>query len=362
MNAPDQIAPPAVGSPQRAELRIAFAGSGAEYFRIWAVNLLLSVVTLGIYSAWAKVRRERYFLNNTVLDGSPFDYHADPVRILKGRIVVAVVVSGLAIASHLNPVVSAVASLLFLVLMPWMISRALRFRAHNTSWRGLRFGFDGTAGQAATAWLLWPTLVPLSLGLLFPQMIVAQWRYLLEHLRFGQAGFGLEARVGPIYRAMAAAGLCFALIAGIGIAASGLATAGLADAVAGRPNGHQVVAALGGLMTIASVVLAATLVGPYLRVRLANLLARCALLGNHRFRADQRVLGYYRIVLTNWLLTLLTLGLFRPFALVRLWRYRVEHFAVLAEGDAEAFVAAQAADARVLGSEAADLMDLDFGL
>ncbi|MFP5306510.1 MAG: DUF898 family protein, partial [Gammaproteobacteria bacterium] len=50
--------------------RLQFSGSGGEYFRIWIVNLLLSVLTLGIYSAWAKVRRMQYFYRNTTLAGA----------------------------------------------------------------------------------------------------------------------------------------------------------------------------------------------------------------------------------------------------------------------------------------------------
>ncbi|MED5348372.1 MAG: DUF898 family protein, partial [Pseudomonadota bacterium] len=41
--------------------RFQFHGEGGEFFRIWIVNLVLSIVTLGIYSAWAKVRTKRYF-------------------------------------------------------------------------------------------------------------------------------------------------------------------------------------------------------------------------------------------------------------------------------------------------------------
>src|SRR5258707_6333866 len=43
-----------------------FTGRAGEYFRIWIVNICLSIVTLGIYSAWAKVRRKRYFYGNTL--------------------------------------------------------------------------------------------------------------------------------------------------------------------------------------------------------------------------------------------------------------------------------------------------------
>eukprot|EP01031_Cornospumella_fuschlensis_P012127 gene12127-14827_t len=42
------------GLPQSYPLRIEFTGSGSEYFRIWVVNLLLLLVTVGIYYPWAK--------------------------------------------------------------------------------------------------------------------------------------------------------------------------------------------------------------------------------------------------------------------------------------------------------------------
>jgi uncharacterized membrane protein YjgN (DUF898 family) len=67
-------------------------GSGLEYFAIWIVNLLLSIITLGIYSAWAKVRREQYFHRNTLLDDHPFEYTGDPLRILLGRVLALVVI------------------------------------------------------------------------------------------------------------------------------------------------------------------------------------------------------------------------------------------------------------------------------
>jgi uncharacterized membrane protein YjgN (DUF898 family) len=67
-----------------------FTGTGREYFGIWIVNILLTIVTLGIYSAWAKVRSNRYFSGNTRVVGQSFTYLADPVRILKGRLVAVV--------------------------------------------------------------------------------------------------------------------------------------------------------------------------------------------------------------------------------------------------------------------------------
>ncbi len=71
-------------------LPVRFVGSGSEYFRIWIVNLLLTIVTLGIYSAWAKVRRLKYMYRNTQIADSSFDYHGSPIAILKGRLIALV--------------------------------------------------------------------------------------------------------------------------------------------------------------------------------------------------------------------------------------------------------------------------------
>lgn len=58
------------------DLPFEFRGNASEFFGIWIVNLLLSVLTLGIYSAWAKVRTKRYFYGNTFVDDSAFEYRA----------------------------------------------------------------------------------------------------------------------------------------------------------------------------------------------------------------------------------------------------------------------------------------------
>ncbi len=73
-----------------------FHGDAREYFRIWIVNTLLTLLTLGLFSAWAKVRKRRYLRGNTELLGHRFDYTADPKRILvvtaKGDVAAAKVV------------------------------------------------------------------------------------------------------------------------------------------------------------------------------------------------------------------------------------------------------------------------------
>ena len=64
-----------------------FDGSGWEYFKIWIVNILLIILTLGFYYPWAKVRNRRYFYANSILDGRNFEYHATGKQLFLGYLI-----------------------------------------------------------------------------------------------------------------------------------------------------------------------------------------------------------------------------------------------------------------------------------
>jgi uncharacterized membrane protein YjgN (DUF898 family) len=135
-----------------------FSGRTGEYFGIWFVNLLLSIVTLGIYSAWAKVRRLRYFYGSTSLDGSSFEYHGRPIAILKGRLIAVLGYAVFVIGARVDSRFGILLFPVFMFGMPWIIMRARLFQMRMTSWRGLRFNFLGTYGGALGAFVGWPLL------------------------------------------------------------------------------------------------------------------------------------------------------------------------------------------------------------
>ena len=78
-------------TPQSDALRFRFSGDSKAYFKLWAVNLLLTIATVGIYGAWAKVRNRRYIYGNTYLHDASFDYHANPRSILVARLFVVAI-------------------------------------------------------------------------------------------------------------------------------------------------------------------------------------------------------------------------------------------------------------------------------
>ena len=145
-----------------------FRGNAKEYFGIWIVNILLSIVTLGIYSAWAKVRRVRYFYGNTFLDGHNFDYHAEPKQILIGRLIVVGVLILFNLSTQFFPLFGLLLAAIYMVVIPWVINRGLRFRNRMTSYRNVRFDFHGNYGRAFLVFVLMPILSIFTLFLLLP--------------------------------------------------------------------------------------------------------------------------------------------------------------------------------------------------
>ena len=179
---------------------IVFQGKASEYFGIWIVNLLLSLVTLGVYSAWAKVRRKKYFYNNTLIDNVAFDYHANPIAILKGRIIAFILFALYVYGKGSSPILAAVLVLLFLLALPWLIMRGSLFNARNTSHRGLRFDFVGTVSKAARVYIGLPMLTIFTLGLIWPYIAHERSQFLMSNHRFGLSQFDMSRVVKQFYK------------------------------------------------------------------------------------------------------------------------------------------------------------------
>jgi uncharacterized membrane protein YjgN (DUF898 family) len=175
---------------------VIFEGKTSEYFGIWIVNLLLSIVTLGIYSAWAKVRRKKYFYNNTLIDNVGFDYHAKPISILKGRLIAVV----LLIVAAINPILQSLVFLLIFIALPWLVVRSSIFNARNSSHRGLRFDFIGTVGKAVRVFIGLPLLTVITFGLAAPYAAHEKNQFLVNHHRFGLSQFDMKCVVKGFYK------------------------------------------------------------------------------------------------------------------------------------------------------------------
>jgi len=179
---------------------IMFEGKAGKYFGIWIVNLLLSLITFGIYSAWAKVRRKKYFYNNTLIDNVGFDYHANPKAILKGRIIAFILFALYVYGKSSSPILAGIVVLLFFLALPWLVVRGSIFNSRNTSHRGLRFDFVGTVRQAARVYMKLPILTGLTLGLMAPYAAHERKQFLMNNHRFGLSHFNMSRVVKQFYK------------------------------------------------------------------------------------------------------------------------------------------------------------------
>ena len=342
-----------------------FSGSGSEYFKIWIVNLCLSIITLGIYSAWAKVRRLQYFYRNTSVAGASFDYHGDPVAILKGRVLALILFIAYSFAGEWSPVAGIAAFVLIAVLMPWLLVRSLRFRLRYSSWRGLRFAFRGKVSDSYAYFLLLPIAGVMSLYLLWPLVHQQYKRFQHRNSWFGQAQFNFDASIGSFYRIyLGTLGITLLSLIVAALAIAGV-VAGLHgfDAIKPSSPADKFFYFMIGLLVIFILYLALLILAmPYYVARMQNLLWNHTSLGENCFESRVPVLRLAWVYFSNLLAIVFTLGLFKPFADVRAARLRVESMALLAADNLDGFVAAQAQEIGAGGEEVAEIFDVDIGL
>jgi uncharacterized membrane protein YjgN (DUF898 family) len=352
---------------------LTFSGSGAEYFRIWIVNLLLTVATLGIYSAWAKTRRLQYFYRNTQLAGASFDFRGDPKAILRGRILAVIVLAAYHYAFGFSLKAGVATVALLLLGVPFMMRSALRFRLSNTVYRGLPFGFSGGIGQAYLVYLL-PVaifvlpgaLVALNPGnpwagavfllyLGWPLIHGAMRTYQHKHLMVGDQPATFSLGVTNLAKPY-----LFAILIWLGMILLCI-VAGVLSAVAFGKHASKFAMLLPFIIGMVLAYGTMLLLGPYVIVRLNNRAWSATSFPGVRITCAMEVWPYMRLQIVNVLLTLITLGLFRPFAAVRTWRYRVAHVTVdTPDGFEQAVLAARRPSAAAAGDGVADFLGVDL--
>jgi uncharacterized membrane protein YjgN (DUF898 family) len=352
--------------PAASELPIRFTGSGSEYFRIWIVNLFLTVLTLGIYSAWAKVRRLKYFYGNTLVADSPLDYHGTPKAILKGRVVAFLLLTAWnAVEQFGSPAMFFGMLAVALMVLPWLLVRSLRFQFGNTSYRGVRFGFSGKLQDAYLVFLLWPLLAIPTLSALVPFAHQRLRQFIQGGVRYGNVPGSMQAGPRAFYVVYAMTALIvLGALAGavlILIVAPTLLQLVTTLVPGARMLGQGVLAVVVVAALVAMLVLM-LLAKPYFTVRVRNLVWNHTRLGANQFRSRAAVRPFVWITVSNFLLVLITFGLFMPFAQIRKARYLVQTMALVPDASLDEVVATQQDRVSALGQETADMFDVDIAL
>ncbi len=380
----------------KSRMALAFTASGSEYFRIWIVNLLLIIVTLGFFMPFAKARRLRYFYANTLIEQQPLAFHGDPWKMLRGYLLMLVLFGGYGLSGHFSPWAALVVFVLLALLWPALWRSSMRFRLHNTSWRGLRFGFAGNTADAykamlplfvpglifvaANAWFLsgvdqadpdamkeafeaqlpWLLLGFVLMAALFPLALHKIKRYQHQGYRYADQQGQFTATAGAFYKL----GAKFIGLSVLGFFCLGVAAAVLIPALGAvfRGTGMGVAVLMGLLFAVVYVGLL-SLLGAYVTARLQNLSwnsTRSQALG---FDSRLGVGALTKLSMKNLLLVMITLGLYRPFAVVNVMALRLAAVQIEVQGSVDSWRASRALGTEATSGEmAGDFFGIDMGL
>ncbi|OPY01831.1 MAG: Inner membrane protein YjgN [Syntrophorhabdus sp. PtaB.Bin047] len=348
------------GAPENVRHAFRFTGTAGEYFRIWIVNLFLTVITLGVYAAWAKVRTRRYIWANIDLAGHPFTFHGRPVAILRGNLIIAGLFIAYIAVDRFEPTVAGTLVIVFTFVFPFLVCKSLRFNAHNTSYRNIRFHFQGTLRESYETYLLFAGIVPFTLFIFFPAWQFYKKRFFLGNLAYGTTGSSFSGRKGPFYKAYFLA-VVLGVLVFIGL--SSLAAFGAHRLSAGPAVEWGPLKVLYSLFF--TYILGATIVYSLHALVYSMTMNHCwarTRLGEVRFVSTLKARKLLFMRITNMAAIFCSLGLLIPWAKIRRTRYILENLAVVTACGLDRFAASDASETTAVGDAATDFVGIEIGL
>jgi uncharacterized membrane protein YjgN (DUF898 family) len=140
--------------PVDGEHRFAFHGTGSAFFALILKNVLVTLVTLGIYSPWAKTARRVFLWQNIEIKGSRLRYHGTGEELFVGYLKVFaayMVFIGVpqlvrfVAGQTVGTILQVLFALALIPLVPMAIWGSRRYLLSRSSWRGVRFRLEGDA-------------------------------------------------------------------------------------------------------------------------------------------------------------------------------------------------------------------------
>ncbi|MES2795019.1 MAG: DUF898 family protein [Bacteroidota bacterium] len=309
--------------------QFSFTGEGMELFKIYIVNWLLTILTLGMYYPWAKATLLKYNYHHTFFDGSPFQFHGTGLEIFKGFIKIFIylilvfsMILGLQLYGN-QRYMSIAIFLIYLVtfvLIPFAIHGSVRYRSSRSSWRGIHFGYRGQLNELVKLYLLGILLTIFTFGIYGAWFINDLRKYIISHGRFGNIKFDYTGE-GTAYFWLNFKGFFLTLIT-FGIYGFWWAMDQFnffVENVYAEQNGKTL-----------------------------------------PIRSSAKGSDYLVLMLVNILLTVFTIGLALPWVVVRTMRFFMQNIWVQGDFEADSLVQTEEAYKDATGDDFADFLDLNI--
>ena len=347
-----------------------FKGNASEYFRIWIVNIALTILTLGIYSAWAKVRSNRYMYANTYLNGSNFEYNADPIKILTGRIIVVSLYALFVLFSQYLMMfkIAGGIAVVALLAMPWLVRQAVSFKLRNTSYRNVPFRYDGKVSSFYGFFILHIFLNIITFMLIFPYSYVKFKKLVIDHAHYGDGEFKFSGTTGDAYAIYIqifvwSSLFIFAVFMVLGLVGAGIGTM-FGDFFRNLGEGTIGPEVIGSIVGVGIFLIYVPFIfwnKGFSDGYFSNFVRDNTSLNTAPLKGEMKPFKLGVISATNALAIFFSLGLLYPWTQIRYLKYKLEHTAFACE-DYEQFESHGYVTGSTVGEEMVDFFDIDIGL
>ncbi|GGM76676.1 hypothetical protein GCM10010967_05360 [Dyadobacter beijingensis] len=312
---------------QNETRQLSFHGEGAKLFGIYIVNILLTMVTLGIYYPWAKAALLKYMYEESEFEGSRFTFHGTGKEMFKGFIKAIGIFIGLygilflaALSRNFTITMLGVAVFYIglLILVPIAIHGALRYRTSRSSWRGIHFGYRGDRKEFLNMFIVGSLITIFTFGIYGAWFVIEIRKYIFKNLRFGNITFSYEGE-GSAFFWMNFKGYLLTVIT----------------------------------FGIYFFWWAKELFAYYVdNIRMYQGETRLT------FRSTATAGGYFKLIIVNLLIIVLSLGLATPWAIVRAMQFVFNHIHIDGPLDVNAITQTEADYTDATGEDLADMIDI----
>jgi uncharacterized membrane protein YjgN (DUF898 family) len=357
---------PRVRQAGDSPVRVSWEGNPWSLAGLCLLNILLIVLTLGIYWFWARSEYRRYMWQMVRVNGEPLEYTGTGKELLIGyvKLFVFVILPVIILLAVIQLALGPQNPLAALIILPLYLAgfflyfvgvyRANRYILTRTRWRGIAFGLEGDAAEYAWTSIWTAFLTPFTVGWLLPWRTVALRRRLTSAMRFGSLMFRFEGRPGSLYLPYAAVWLGGMLLYGAFITIGFM----LAKLQAEHPGQKVTIPynEIPAFFPIALLVaLPIILVGySWYESRKFRLFAQATKIGGLDASLDATGASVFWLTLSNSLILALSLGILRPVTQARRLRYLAKRLSFAGVVDMDAVQRGhERLDAQGAGLEAA---------
>jgi len=365
--------------------RFVYDGRLGELYVIFIKNVLLSIITLGIYRFWGKTRIRRYLWSHTSLFGDRFEYTGTGKELFLGfliaivlLLVVALILGAAAfLLTQINEALGGLVAIVFYigVFVLFFVARftALRYRLSRTRWRGIRGGMAGSPWRFSLISMGWNIANLMAAGFIAPVVLMQTLAYRLKNAYFGTARGDFDGAPGDLYPrylgfyfgsvvlGLIVAGIIIALLAGMGFFSDFETVAEIMrESKPGETPPELAKLQLKIVVTIyASIVIAGLIMLPifcwYYAFVYNYVLGKFSIAGL-RFAGSIRTWPMFGYIVVNVVILLLTVGLGFPWVLHRVMNFIAANVEVEGQIDAETIRQSQLAPPRT-GEGLFELLD-----